>query len=605
MVYLVTAKDFRYTRPSFLPPHPPTREILLVPTYRLAHIREALGHLYDFEAYLGKGAFASVYLVRNRKLERREALKILAEAHDGDHDFAIRFVAEAKMVASLDHPNIVKVYDYGEADGVLWYSMQYIDGPVLRRELEARQRFEPNDAVALAVPLLDALGFSHGHDIVHRDVKPGNILLDRRGRPYLMDFGIAKVKGSVYKTQTGSVMGTPAYVSPEQALGHAVDGRCDLYALGITLYEMLSGVPPFQASDPIQTLIQRLHNDPAPPSSLGIELPTALERAVMCSLERQPDDRYQDAREMQAALLDAFPRDVTSAPVTLRSPAVQPTRLDARGVPDDESPTVITRDGLPRHGTSTTTPALPEAIRTGQQIAPTQPTEPADSPTKTKELFTTATLALAALVSIAAALWWGLGQSVEIPEPQDAREVRARPAAEAPTAVSDDPIDETASDVDPIDETASDLSPAEPTATETTSPSPAVAPPPAVASAPPPTIVTPPPPQPSAPPPPLARQPVRPPRVELRAEPAAESLVRCAGVEVVVKVQIGEQGETLSTRALTSPSAECLDAAIEAIGRYRFMPAVDYAGAPVAAPITLAIRFPEPTTPDQPPGDIP
>ena len=187
--------------------------------FRLNHLRQALGDRYEFEAFLGRGAFAAVYLVRNLQLGRFEALKVMSEAHDGDREFTRRFVEEAKLVASLDHPNIVKVYDFGEADGMTWYAMQYIDGPTLRAEINERLRLDPSAVARLAIPLLDALHYSHGQGVVHRDIKPSNVILDQRGRPYVMDFGIAKSAASALKTMTGSILGTPVYISPRTDVG--------------------------------------------------------------------------------------------------------------------------------------------------------------------------------------------------------------------------------------------------------------------------------------------------------------------------------------------------------------------------------------------------
>ncbi|MCP4966135.1 MAG: serine/threonine protein kinase, partial [bacterium] len=217
-----------------MPPRPAT-------DYRIQHLREKLGERYEFQALLGRGAFAAVYLVRNLRLNRLEALKVLSDAYDHDDAFVQRFIQEAKLVASLDHPNIVKVYDFGEVDGIVWFSMQHIDGPTLRSELKAQGRLSPIAVARLTIPLLGALGYSHELGTVHRDIKPSNILLDGRGHPYIMDFGIAKSSANALKTMTGRILGTPVYISPEQIQQGEVDGRADLYALGVAMYEMLAG----------------------------------------------------------------------------------------------------------------------------------------------------------------------------------------------------------------------------------------------------------------------------------------------------------------------------------------------------------------------------
>ncbi len=292
--------------------------------YRTKHLREALGDRYEFEGVLGRGAFAAVYLVRNRKLDRREALKVLSETYDGDPAFVRRFINEAKLVASLDHPSIVKVYDFGEVDGLVWFSMQYIDGPTLRAELQARRRLVHTVVAGLAAPLLDALGYSHRQGTIHRDIKPSNILLDGRGRPYLMDFGIAKSAGSASQTMTGNILGTPAYISPEQVQGLAIDGRADLYSLGAAMYEMLAGRPPFQGQDSLQTIVKRIHEDPEPLHLQCFSLSPQLEAIVMEALRREPEERFSDAAAMRQSLLDYLSQE---GPLEAWTPTAPPPQL--------------------------------------------------------------------------------------------------------------------------------------------------------------------------------------------------------------------------------------------------------------------------------------
>ncbi|MGZ6989366.1 MAG: serine/threonine-protein kinase, partial [Thermoanaerobaculia bacterium] len=163
---------------------------------------------YAFEGFLGHGGFAAVYRVRNLRLDRVEALKILLEARGGDPKFAARFEREARVAASLAHPTVSRVYDFGNADGTLWYSRQYVDGPTLRARLERHGRMRGEEAAGLLVPLLEALEVVHRGGIVHRDVKPDNIILDGDGRPYLMDFGILKRDDNVHETADGKILGT-------------------------------------------------------------------------------------------------------------------------------------------------------------------------------------------------------------------------------------------------------------------------------------------------------------------------------------------------------------------------------------------------------------
>src|SRR5512146_1418721 len=174
-----------------------------------AGLQELLSGRYRIDGELGRGGFATVYRVWNVRLGRAEALKVLAPGHQADEDFPRRFMQEVRLAASLEHPSIVKVYDFGEAPGIYWYSMQLVDGRTLSGRLRQEGAIPEAEAARIAVPLLDALAYSHARGIVHRDIKPENVILDAEGRPYLMDFGIAKSQGSLDKTKQGFVMGTP------------------------------------------------------------------------------------------------------------------------------------------------------------------------------------------------------------------------------------------------------------------------------------------------------------------------------------------------------------------------------------------------------------
>ena len=226
-------------------------------------LQELLADRYRIDQELGRGGYATVYRVWNPRLERGEALKVLAPGHQVDEDFSRRFPQEVRLAAALEHPSIVKVYDFGEnggSTGTRCSSSRTDPSGEVRERGPLRER----ETARIAIPLLEALEYSHARGIVHRDIKPENIILDREGRPFLMDFGIAKSAGSLVKTQTGFLLGTPAYVAPEQAQGKKLDGRADLYALGVTLYKTVSGAYPFEASDPLQAVILRLTQPPRP-----------------------------------------------------------------------------------------------------------------------------------------------------------------------------------------------------------------------------------------------------------------------------------------------------------------------------------------------------
>lgn len=269
---------------------------------RFARLADLLAGHYEFLALLGEGGSGSVYEVKNRHLDRLEALKVLANSFQ-EENASERFVHEAKIAASLDHPSIVKVHAFGEEEGIYWYSMQLVDGPALSDLLEASLPFDAARVARLAVPIMEALEFSHDRGVIHRDIKPANILFNAEGRPFLTDFGIAKTEGNVLKTRTGQMLGTPAYVSPEQGLGEAVDARTDQYSLGITLYKSLTGRLPFSSDNVLQTLVMRLKEDPEPLGRFRSDLDPELAGIIMRALARERAQRWGSIAEMKQALL--------------------------------------------------------------------------------------------------------------------------------------------------------------------------------------------------------------------------------------------------------------------------------------------------------------
>jgi serine/threonine-protein kinase len=250
---------------------------------------------------LGTGGMANVYLAEDEVLGRRVAIKILNDRHAGDDQFVERFRREAKNAAGLSHPNIVSIYDRGEAEGTYYIAMEYLDGRSLKELIVARGPAPVNVAIDYARQILAAIRFAHRHGIVHRDIKPHNVLVDGEGRLKVTDFGIARA-GASQMTEAGSIIGTAQYLSPEQAKGAPVDQTSDLYSVGVVLYELLTGVVPFSGETPVEIAMKHLSSPPESPSAKRAEIPRELDYVVLRALAKDPADRYQSAEEMDADL---------------------------------------------------------------------------------------------------------------------------------------------------------------------------------------------------------------------------------------------------------------------------------------------------------------
>ncbi len=256
---------------------------------------------YRIQRKLGAGGMADVYLAEDQELGRRVAIKILNSRHGNDDQFIERFRREAKNAAALNHPNIVSIYDRGEAEDTYYIAMEFLDGRTLKELIVSRGAAPVNVAIEYARQILSALRFAHRHGIVHRDIKPHNVLVDGEGRVKVTDFGIARA-GASQMTETGSIVGTAQYLSPEQARGGEVDPRSDLYSLGVVLYELVTGKTPFDGETPVEIAMKHLSNTPEPPSELRGDIPPELDMVVLRALAKNPDDRYQSADEMEADL---------------------------------------------------------------------------------------------------------------------------------------------------------------------------------------------------------------------------------------------------------------------------------------------------------------
>jgi serine/threonine-protein kinase len=515
----------------------------------LESLRLLLEGRYRIDRELGRGGFATVYQVWNPRLERSEALKVLTPGREADEDFPRRFTQEVRLAASLEHPSIVKVYDFGQTEGTYWYSMQLVDGMPLSRALRDQGPFRERAAARIAIPLLDALDYSHGRGIVHRDIKPENVLLDHDGRPFLMDFGIAKSAGSLVKTQTGFLLGTPAYVAPEQAQGKPLDGRADLYSLGVTLFRVASGGYPFEADDPLQAVILRLTQPPRTLSEARPGVDPAFAAIVMRALERQPARRWESARAM---------REAFAAYLEGRAHEAGATRtLGLETLPEEaelaaEMP-VSDADAA----------SVPTVVR---PMPPPPPSPVRRAPARSSSLVPVSAAFVLLLVSVGVSGLVFLRGRQRPPE---------KPAAvPAPTTAPPLPTPEpTAPPAAPAAEPAPTALPlpARPT------PRPARSEPPAE-----PRI-------------PAARRPVTVPE-RLTAEPpfAGAPPPGCSGAAVTAGFAVDADGNVVAPRLFPGEAApECGRWVLEALPRWKWKPAVDASGAPVlSARLVVYLQLP-------------
>jgi eukaryotic-like serine/threonine-protein kinase len=282
-----------------------------------------LGGRYELDGIVGRGGMAEVFRARDIRLDRVVGVKTLRDDLARDQTFQARFRREAQSAASLNHPSIVAVYDTGEdmvgSVPVPYIVMEFVDGRTLRDLLRDDRRLLPERALEITDGVLRALDYSHRNGIVHRDIKPGNVMLTRAGDVKVMDFGIARAvaDSQLTMTQTAQVIGTAQYLSPEQARGERVDARSDLYSTGCLLYELLTGRPPFTGDSPVAIAYQHVKEEPVPPSQIDPEVPPWADAIVLKAMRKDPADRYQSAGEMR----NDIQRALSGAPLAAPMPA--------------------------------------------------------------------------------------------------------------------------------------------------------------------------------------------------------------------------------------------------------------------------------------------
>ncbi|MDN5698586.1 MAG: protein kinase, partial [Rubrobacter sp.] len=254
---------------------------------------------YGYVDSLGSGGMARVLLVHDTVLDRDVAIKLLHQQYAEDPEFVERFRNEAQSAAALAHPNIVSIYDLGRSrDGNYYIAMEHVPGGTLKDFLDGVERLRHDEAASLAAAVADALGAAHRSGVIHRDIKPQNVLLTDKGEAKVADFGIARAVSPTSESRTSLVLGTASYMSPEQAQGEALGPQSDLYSLGVVLYEMLTGGLPFEAENPVAMALKQVSETPRPPSEVEDSVPEGMDRLVMRLLAKRPEDRYQSADEL-------------------------------------------------------------------------------------------------------------------------------------------------------------------------------------------------------------------------------------------------------------------------------------------------------------------
>jgi serine/threonine protein kinase len=283
---------------------------------------------YRIIEQIGEGGMATVYKAYQPSMDRNVAIKVLPSKLAGSSEFTQRFQQEARIIAKLEHPHILPVFDYGESEGITYFVMRYLNAGTLSQKMEKGRPLPLDEINRLFTQLADALSYAHSFGIVHRDLKPSNALIDSQGNLFLTDFGIAKLleSASPRLTQTDAIMGTPAYISPEQAMAIHVDQRSDIYSLGIILYEMVTGRVPFVAETPLAVILKHVSDPLPPPSTIKSDIPEAIEQVVLKALAKNPEDRFASVPEFLSAWKRALDESNSPRRAPENAPAyAQPT----------------------------------------------------------------------------------------------------------------------------------------------------------------------------------------------------------------------------------------------------------------------------------------
>jgi len=370
---------------------------------------------YEIISAIGHGGNATVYQAIQKNLDRMVALKVLLPALVNDLGYLERFHLEARSIAKLRHPNIVTIYDEGNEQGAHFIAMELLEGKDLQRLVKEKGPMQLQDALEMAKCIAGALDYAHGNGIIHRDVKSSNIIMSPARGPVLTDFGIAQSGVTSVHTKSGSVLGTPEFMSPEQAAGKTVDTRTDFYSLGVVLYHALSGHYPFQGDNPITTIEKILYEDPVPLGRL-VKLPAALERAVEQCLVKDPDKRVRDGKEL-IELLNECTRETSArqshAPVSIAAgqSVAEPSQGNAEGPATRKVPQLV-----PEPVADPPEKAEGPATRKVPQFAPQRPAHPnrAGRTGRRATILRTVLLAIVACMMLTGYVAWQKGLKANV-----------------------------------------------------------------------------------------------------------------------------------------------------------------------------------------------